>query len=96
MFQLARPTPAQPYIKVAALWSSTICCSGAQGHGLVMALSQCLPAFQGLLDPCTNSLAAPNIPAEVLYDKKARCSPPVPHARASSCKTCQFKMILVP
>jgi hypothetical protein len=41
VFQLARPTPARPYIA-------------------------------GLLDPCTNSLAAPNIPAEVLYDKKAR------------------------
>ena len=41
VFQLPRPTPAQPYIK-------------------------------GLLDPCTNSLAAPNIPAELLYDKKAR------------------------
>lgn len=29
------------------------------------------PYIKGLLDPCTNSLAAPNIPAEVLYDKKA-------------------------
>ena len=30
------------------------------------------PYVKGLLDPCTNSLAAPNIPAEVLYDKQAR------------------------
>jgi len=30
------------------------------------------PYVQGLLDPCTNSLAAPNIPAEVLYDKQVR------------------------
>lgn len=29
------------------------------------------PYIKGLLDPCTNSLAAPNIPAEVLFDKKA-------------------------
>ncbi|CAL8470267.1 g9809 [Coccomyxa elongata] len=28
------------------------------------------PYIQGLLDPCTNSMIAPNIPAEVLYDKK--------------------------
>ena len=28
------------------------------------------PFIQGLLDPCTNSMTAPNIPAEVLYDKK--------------------------
>ena len=28
------------------------------------------PYIKGLLDPCTNSLAAPNVPAEVLYDKK--------------------------
>ncbi|KAK9834168.1 hypothetical protein WJX81_004826 [Elliptochloris bilobata] len=28
------------------------------------------PYVKGLLDPCTNSLAAPNIPAEVLYDKQ--------------------------
>lgn len=26
---------------------------------------------QGLLDPCTNSKLAPNIPAEKLYDKQA-------------------------
>ena len=30
------------------------------------------PYVQGLLDPCTNCMAAPNIPAEVLYDKQAR------------------------
>ena len=30
------------------------------------------PFIRGLLDPCTNSLTAPNIPAEVLYDKEAR------------------------
>ena len=28
------------------------------------------PYIKGLLDPCTNSLTAPNIPAEVLYDKQ--------------------------
>ena len=28
------------------------------------------PFIQGLLDPCTNSLTAPNIPAEKLYDKE--------------------------
>lgn len=28
------------------------------------------PYVKGLLDPCTNSMAAPNIPAEVLYDKQ--------------------------
>ncbi|KAL0042559.1 hypothetical protein WJX79_003671 [Trebouxia sp. C0005] len=38
VFQLAPPTPEQPFIR-------------------------------GLLDPCTNSLLAPNIPAEKLYDK---------------------------
>lgn len=27
------------------------------------------PYIKGLLDPCTNSKVAPNIPAEVLYDK---------------------------
>ncbi len=29
------------------------------------------PFIKGLLDPCTNSLLAPNIPAEKLYDKVA-------------------------
>jgi hypothetical protein len=29
------------------------------------------PYIQGLLDPCTNSMVAPNIPAEKLYDKQA-------------------------
>ena len=29
------------------------------------------PYIKGLLDPCTNSMTAPNIPAEKLYDKKA-------------------------
>ena len=38
VFQLAPPTPEQPFIR-------------------------------GLLDPCTNSMLAPNIPAEKLYDK---------------------------
>lgn len=28
------------------------------------------PYIKGLLDPCTNSMTAPNIPAEKLYDKK--------------------------
>ncbi len=28
------------------------------------------PFIKGLLDPCTNSRVAPNIPAEKLYDKK--------------------------
>lgn len=28
------------------------------------------PFIKGLLDPCTNSLLAPNIPAEKLYDKE--------------------------
>jgi hypothetical protein len=28
------------------------------------------PFIAGLLDPCTNSKLAPNIPAEVLYDKR--------------------------
>ena len=27
------------------------------------------PFIKGLLDPCTNSMLAPNIPAEKLYDK---------------------------
>jgi len=27
------------------------------------------PFVKGLLDPCTNSMLAPNIPAEKLYDK---------------------------
>lgn len=27
------------------------------------------PYIKGLLDPCTNSKLAPNIPAEVMYDK---------------------------
>lgn len=36
------------------------------------------PYIQGLLDPCTNSMIAPNIPAEVLYDKKVcHQGPPV-------------------
>ena len=38
VFQLAPPTPEQPFIR-------------------------------GLLDPCTNSMLAPNIPAEKLFDK---------------------------
>ena len=33
------------------------------------------PYIKGLLDPCTNSMAAPNIPAEVLYDKQASFPP---------------------
>ena len=34
------------------------------------------PYIKGLLDPCTNSMTAPNIPAEKLYDKKVSpCSP---------------------
>ena len=28
------------------------------------------PYIKGLLDPCTNSLTAPNIPAQKLYDKQ--------------------------
>jgi len=28
------------------------------------------PYIAGLLDPCTNSRAAPNIPAERMYDRK--------------------------
>ena len=28
------------------------------------------PYIKGLLDPCTNSMTMPNIPAEKLYDKK--------------------------
>lgn len=28
------------------------------------------PYIKGLLDPCTNSMTSPNIPAEKLYDKK--------------------------
>lgn len=27
------------------------------------------PFIKGMLDPCTNSMLAPNIPAEKLYDK---------------------------
>ena len=30
------------------------------------------PYIKGLLDPCTNSMTTPNIPAEKLYDKKVR------------------------
>ena len=30
------------------------------------------PFIKGLLDPCSNSLLAPNIPAEKLYDKEVR------------------------
>ena len=30
-----------------------------------------VPYIEGLLDPCTNSKAAPNIPAEKLYDREA-------------------------
>jgi hypothetical protein len=29
-----------------------------------------VPYIKGLLDPCTNSKLAPNIPAEKLYDKQ--------------------------
>ena len=29
-----------------------------------------VPYIKGLLDPCTNSLTAPNIPAQQLYDKQ--------------------------
>ena len=32
------------------------------------------PYIKGLLDPCTNSMTAPNIPAEVLYDKQVCAS----------------------
>ena len=38
------------------------------------------PYIKGLLDPCTNSLTAPNIPAQKLYDKQV-CWP-VPRAAA--------------
>ena len=31
------------------------------------------PYIKGLLDPCSNSLTAPNIPAEKLYDKQVPC-----------------------
>lgn len=40
------------------------------------------PYIEGLLDPCTNSLVAPNIPAQFLYDKKVRVRPLPP------CQTC--------
>ena len=30
------------------------------------------PYIAGLLDPCTNSKLAPNIPAEVLFDRRVR------------------------
>lgn len=33
-----------------------------------------VPYIKGLLDPCSNSLAAPNIPAEILYDKQVYLS----------------------
>ena len=33
------------------------------------------PYIKGLLDPCTNSMTAPNIPAEKLYDKKVILRP---------------------
>lgn len=33
------------------------------------------PYIAGLLDPCTNSKLAPNIPAEKLYDKQVRRCP---------------------
>lgn len=36
--------------------------------GLSRPTASC-PRIMGLLDPCTNSKIAPNIPAEVLYDK---------------------------
>ena len=35
------------------------------------------PYIKGLLDPCTNSMTAPNIPAEKLYDKKVGLGPPM-------------------
>ena len=37
------------------------------------------PYIKGLLDPCTNSLTAPNIPAQKLYDKQV-CWPIPPAA----------------
>ena len=46
----------------------------AAAHGLfkLERPSEDQPFIKGLLDPCTNSKIAPNIPAEMLYDKQAR------------------------
>jgi len=44
------------------------------------------PFIKGLLDPCTNSLLAPNIPAEKLYDKVA--STCRVHAVCTLCACC--------
>ncbi len=44
------------------------------------------PFIRGLLDPCTNSLLAPNIPAEKLYDKVA--STCRVHAVCTLCACC--------
>lgn len=56
----------------------TLCtaCAAQAAAFEVFGLAQPTPAkpyIPGLLDPCTNSRAAPNIPAEKLYDRKV-CS----------------------
>lgn len=66
VFQLAPPTPEQPFIR-------------------------------GLLDPCTNSMLAPNIPAEKLYDKVVsfgRFSSAALHqGPGSSCTACMSSCV---
>ena len=49
----------------------------AAAHGLfkLERPSEEQPFIKGLLDPCTNSKIAPNIPAEKLYDKQAGIRP---------------------
>lgn len=53
------------------------CVIQAAAHGLfkLKRPSEEQPFIKGLLDPCTNSKIAPNIPAEKLYDKQAGIRP---------------------
>lgn len=46
-------------------WMITAACAV---FGLALPTPDC-PVIRGLLDPCTNSKACPNIPAETVYDK---------------------------
>ena len=50
------------------------------------------PYIKGLLDPCTNSMTTPNIPAEKLYDKKVRVANP----KASANSLCEGTSDLTP
>ena len=52
------------------------------------------PFIRGLLDPCTNSMLAPNIPAEKLYDKVVGPSQASQHISCLCSHACTYSISL--